>query len=238
MAEPSRWIAIVDDDPAVLKGLVRLLRGRALHPKTYGSAQEFLAALPDGPPECLIVDLQMPEMTGLELQQHLARIGIRIPTIIITAHGDIELRKRCESAGAIAEKERAFESFDVPKGTLRGSPPNPAEDLTTLRVSFYLVARKTLDNDLITDFTEDLMKARRDLLGELPILAQATAPSTEQNRASAISQIGSAPDRPRSEITAAGSLAGAGPARAAAVSGRMRARQAGSWERNANTSAN
>jgi TRAP-type uncharacterized transport system substrate-binding protein len=84
-----------------------------------------------------------------------------------------------ESAGAIAEKERAFESFDVPKGTLRGSPANPAEDLTTLRVSFYLVARKTLDNDLVTDFTEDLMKARRDLLGELPILAQATAPSTD-----------------------------------------------------------
>jgi FixJ family two-component response regulator len=102
MVEASPWIAIVDDDPAVLKALARLLRGHAFHAKTYGSALEFLAALPDGPPECLIVDLQMPEMTGLELQQHLARSGIRIPIIIITAHGDIEVRKRCESAGAIA----------------------------------------------------------------------------------------------------------------------------------------
>jgi TRAP-type uncharacterized transport system substrate-binding protein len=84
-----------------------------------------------------------------------------------------------ESAGAIAEKERAFESFDVPKGTLRGSPPIPADDLTTLRVSFYVVAKKSLDNDLVTDLTEDLMKARRDLLGEFPILAQVTAPSTD-----------------------------------------------------------
>ena len=84
-----------------------------------------------------------------------------------------------DAAGAIAEKERAFESFDVPKGTLRGSPPIPADDLTTLRVSFYVVAQKSLDNDLVTDLTEDLMKARRDLLGELPILAQVTAPSTD-----------------------------------------------------------
>jgi TRAP-type uncharacterized transport system substrate-binding protein len=86
-----------------------------------------------------------------------------------------------ESAGAIAEKERAFESFDVPKGTLRGSPPIPADDLTTLRVSFYVVANKKLDNDLVANLTEDLMKARRDLLGELPILAQVTAASTDSD---------------------------------------------------------
>jgi TRAP-type uncharacterized transport system substrate-binding protein len=84
-----------------------------------------------------------------------------------------------ESAGAIAQKERAYESFDVPKGTLRGSPPVPSDDLTTLRVSFYLVARKTLDNDLVTDLAQALMNARRDLLGELPILAQVTAPDTD-----------------------------------------------------------
>src|SRR6185436_17213181 len=71
VAETSPWIAIVDDDPAVLRALSRLLRSRAFRVNTYGSGQEFLAALPDGLPECLIVDLQMPEMNGLELQQHL-----------------------------------------------------------------------------------------------------------------------------------------------------------------------
>jgi TRAP-type uncharacterized transport system substrate-binding protein len=84
-----------------------------------------------------------------------------------------------ELAGAIAEKERAFESFDVPKGTLRGAPPVPSDDVTTLRTSFYLVAQKKLDNDLISDLTEALMNARRDLLSELPILAQVAAPSTD-----------------------------------------------------------
>ena len=92
----------MDDDPSVLKALARLLRTRALHARTFGSAQEFIEALPDGLPECLIVDLQMPEMNGLELQQHLTRRDLQIPTIVITAHGDIAARERCETAGAIA----------------------------------------------------------------------------------------------------------------------------------------
>jgi FixJ family two-component response regulator len=102
MMEASGWIAIVDDDPSVLKALTRLLRTRSFHAKAYRSGQEFLAALPDGLPECLILDLQMPEMTGLEIQQHLSRRRIHIPTIIITALGDTGVRERCESAGAIA----------------------------------------------------------------------------------------------------------------------------------------
>jgi FixJ family two-component response regulator len=100
--EPVPWIAIVDDDPFVLRALARLLRTRALHPRTFESAGGFLGALSEGLPQCLIVDLQMPEMSGLELQQHLSRIGIEIPTIVITAHAEGQARERCECAGAIA----------------------------------------------------------------------------------------------------------------------------------------
>ena len=102
MAETSPWIAIVDDDAAVLRGLRRLLRSRAFRVNTYGSGQEFLAALPDGLPECLIVDLQMPEMNGLELQQHLIRKGIAIPTILITAHGDAAIHSQPTSDTFVA----------------------------------------------------------------------------------------------------------------------------------------
>jgi TRAP-type uncharacterized transport system substrate-binding protein len=84
-----------------------------------------------------------------------------------------------ESAGAIAQADRAYESFDVPKGTLRGSPPVPDDDLTTLRTSLYLVAKKTLGSDLIATLTQTLMNVRRDLLGEQPIFAQIAAPSTD-----------------------------------------------------------
>jgi TRAP-type uncharacterized transport system substrate-binding protein len=84
-----------------------------------------------------------------------------------------------DSAGAIAETERAYESFDVPKGTLRAAPPVPDDDLTTLRASLYLVAQKKLSSDLITTLTQTIMHVRRELLGEQPIFAQITAPSTD-----------------------------------------------------------
>ena len=84
-----------------------------------------------------------------------------------------------DSAGAIAEAERAYESFDVPKGTLRGTPPNPEDDLTTLRASLYLVANKKLGSDLIATLTQTIMQVRRELLAEQPIFAQITTPSTD-----------------------------------------------------------
>jgi TRAP-type uncharacterized transport system substrate-binding protein len=86
-----------------------------------------------------------------------------------------------DSAAAIAQAERAYESFDVPKGTLRGAPPVPEDDLTTLRTSLYLVAQKKLGTDLITSLTQTILRVRRQLLGEQPIFAQITAPSTDAN---------------------------------------------------------
>jgi TRAP-type uncharacterized transport system substrate-binding protein len=86
-----------------------------------------------------------------------------------------------DSAGAIADTERAYESFDVPKGTLRGAPPVPDDDLTTLRTSLYLVAHKRLSSDLVTTLTQTIMRVRRELLAEQPIFAQITAPSTDQD---------------------------------------------------------
>jgi TRAP-type uncharacterized transport system substrate-binding protein len=86
-----------------------------------------------------------------------------------------------ESAGAIAQAERAYESFEVPKGTLRGSPPVPEDDLTTLRATLYLVANKKLGTDLMAGFTQAIMRVRRELMAEQPIFAQITAPSTDQD---------------------------------------------------------
>lgn len=99
MAE-SRLIAIVDDDPSVLRALKRLLGAWSYRAETYESARAFLEALGDNLPDCLIVDLHMPEMTGLELQRHLTRAQIDIPTIVITAHDEESVRERCRSAGA------------------------------------------------------------------------------------------------------------------------------------------
>jgi FixJ family two-component response regulator len=102
MAQFSRLVAIVDDDPSVLKALARLLSTRSFIVKTYLSGPLFLAAQPRDLPGCLIADLQMPEMTGLELQHNLKRQGVHIPTIIITAHDEAGMRERCKAAGAVA----------------------------------------------------------------------------------------------------------------------------------------
>jgi TRAP transporter TAXI family solute receptor len=86
-----------------------------------------------------------------------------------------------ESAGAIANVAKAYESYDLPKGTLRGSPPIPDDDMTTLRVPFYLVANKKLDDDVVTALTKVIMDTRRELLGAYPLLAQIGAPSTDKD---------------------------------------------------------
>jgi TRAP-type uncharacterized transport system substrate-binding protein len=84
-----------------------------------------------------------------------------------------------DSAGAIADAEHAYESFDIPKGTLRGAPPVPGDDVTTLRVAYYLVANRHLKSNLIADLTKRVMNARRDLIAEQPMLLGIAAPSLD-----------------------------------------------------------
>jgi len=86
-----------------------------------------------------------------------------------------------EGAGAIANFAGAYESYELPKGTLWGAPPVPDDDLTTLRVPFYLVANKKLNDDDVADLTRAIMDARRELIGEFPLLAQIGAPSTDKD---------------------------------------------------------
>lgn len=86
-----------------------------------------------------------------------------------------------ESAEAIAAVTKYYESYDLPKGTLQGSPAIPDEDLTTLRVAFYLVAKKKLSDDVVGSLTKAIMDTRRDLIGEHPVLAQISAPSTDKD---------------------------------------------------------
>jgi FixJ family two-component response regulator len=100
MAKAPTRVAIVDDDASVRRALARLLSASSFDITTFGSAREFLKSIKEAPPECLVVDLHMPEFTGLELQRHLVRAGIHIPTIMMTGYNEPGLRERCESAGA------------------------------------------------------------------------------------------------------------------------------------------
>jgi FixJ family two-component response regulator len=95
-------VAIVDDDSSVRKALARFLEARSFRITTFASASDFLASLAVEVPDCLILDLQMPGMTGLEMQHRLLREDVYIPTVVITAHEQVGLDEKCRSAGASA----------------------------------------------------------------------------------------------------------------------------------------
>ena len=86
-----------------------------------------------------------------------------------------------DSAGAIAAAARAYESYDLPRGTIQGSPAVPDEDMTTLRVPLYLVANKRLGDTVVASLAKSMMEVRHDLLGEDPFFAQISAPSVDKD---------------------------------------------------------
>jgi FixJ family two-component response regulator len=103
-------VAVVDDDAPLCRALSRLLRGRGFDAVTYGSAREFLSALPAHRPDCLILDLRMPGMSGLDLLAGLAARDERIPAIVITAFGQEDVVDRCARAGAVAVLAKPVQS--------------------------------------------------------------------------------------------------------------------------------
>jgi FixJ family two-component response regulator len=98
----SGYVAIVDDEESVCRALARLLRAYSFQVRTYQSAREFLASLNNSVPACLIVDLHMPYMTGLELLHHLADRGLGIPAIVVTARDVSDMQRRRELPGSVA----------------------------------------------------------------------------------------------------------------------------------------
>jgi two-component system response regulator FixJ len=104
----ERRVYIVDDDEAVRDSLSVLLESKAFAVKSFASAVEFLAAASSLQPGCVIVDIRMPEMDGLELQQHLIDRSLDFPLIVITGHGDVPVAVRAMKAGAVDFIEKPF----------------------------------------------------------------------------------------------------------------------------------
>jgi len=106
-------IAIVDDDSSVRKALARVLSTRSFETEIFGSAREFVTSSRLSSFDCLILDQHMPDITGLDLQIHLRRIGVVIPTIVISAHNEAEVRQKCIAAGANSYLVKPIDSNDL-----------------------------------------------------------------------------------------------------------------------------
>jgi FixJ family two-component response regulator len=98
---PTPIIHVVDDDPSFRTAVTRLLRAAKYEVRCYASASEFLDSDPCVEPGCILLDLQMPGMGGLDLQQSLAQMEERLPIIFLTGHGDIPASVRAMKAGAV-----------------------------------------------------------------------------------------------------------------------------------------
>jgi FixJ family two-component response regulator len=95
-------IAVVDDDEPIRKALSRVLRASEFRVESFSSGREFLDSLRGGHPDCVVLDFQMPELSGLEVLKVMRLKGLDLPVIIITAHDEPMVRTNCLAAGAAA----------------------------------------------------------------------------------------------------------------------------------------
>ncbi|HEY8509446.1 MAG TPA: response regulator transcription factor [Steroidobacteraceae bacterium] len=106
-------VIVVDDDAGVRNSLRLLLKSVGLPTQLYGSAQEFLEAYDPNQPGCLVLDIRMPGMSGMELQQHLNARGAVIPVIFITGHGDVPMAVEAMQHGAFDFLQKPFRDQDL-----------------------------------------------------------------------------------------------------------------------------
>ena len=112
MTQQQAVVYVLDDDPGIRMSLDSLIRSIGMGVRTFASAQDFLRSKPADVPGCLVLDVRMPGLSGLDLQQELAQSGIHIPIIFITGHGDIPMTVRAMKAGAVEFLTKPFREQD------------------------------------------------------------------------------------------------------------------------------
>src|SRR5215510_11839860 len=113
MSQMHPVVAIVDDDVSIQRALARLLSAAGWHAVTFTSAEAFLQTGLQALPHCLVLDVWLPGMTGVELLEHLVEAGSTLPAVIITAHDDLQMRMRAMQAGAMAYLLKPLDGQDL-----------------------------------------------------------------------------------------------------------------------------
>jgi RNA polymerase sigma factor (sigma-70 family) len=113
MTEPTLAVFVVDDDPSVRRAIKRLVESVGLQVDLFGSAQEFLQSKRWEVPSCLVLDIRLPGISGLDFHRKLTDANIQIPVIFITAHGDIPMTVRAMKAGAVEFLTKPFRDQDL-----------------------------------------------------------------------------------------------------------------------------
>jgi FixJ family two-component response regulator len=112
-AQSESVVFVVDDDASIRDAVKSLLKSVGMRSEAFGSTEEFVKAARPEIPSCLVLDVRLPGMSGLEFQEELAKTGIRIPIIFVTAHGDIPMTSRAMKAGAIEFLPKPFQKQEL-----------------------------------------------------------------------------------------------------------------------------
>jgi RNA polymerase sigma factor (sigma-70 family) len=113
MTEPASVVFVVDDDPSIRRAIKRLVESVGLQVELFGAAQEFLQSQPRDIPSCLVLDIRLPGISGLDFQRELAEAKNNIPIIFISAHGDVPMAVRAMKAGAVEFLTKPFRDQDL-----------------------------------------------------------------------------------------------------------------------------
>jgi FixJ family two-component response regulator len=111
--EAPATVFVIDDDPSVREAVCSLLQSVGLKVELFGSVADFLAAWRREGPACLVLDIRLPDRSGLDFQDDLARAQIHLPVIFITGHGDIQMSVRAMKAGAVEFLTKPFRDQDL-----------------------------------------------------------------------------------------------------------------------------
>jgi FixJ family two-component response regulator len=113
MKDAAPVVFVVDDDASVRDAIRNLIASVGLRAETFGSTQEFLSAKRPQAPACLVLDVRLPDVSGLEFQRELAASGVEIPIVFITGHGDIPMTVQAMKAGAVQFLTKPFRGQEL-----------------------------------------------------------------------------------------------------------------------------
>src|SRR5580693_7363510 len=113
MTQSDPIVFVVDDDPSIREAVKRLIGSVGLRVETFGSTREFLAVQRPEAPSCLVLDVRLPDVSGLEFQRDLAEANVQIPIIFITGHADVPMSVRAMKAGAVEFLTKPFRGQEL-----------------------------------------------------------------------------------------------------------------------------
>jgi FixJ family two-component response regulator len=168
--EQQSVVCIIDDDVSLCEALGSLIRSVGLQVQVFGSAPEFLQSkLPDGP-SCLVLDIRLPGLSGLDFQSELAKANIQIPIIFMSGHGDIPMTVRAMKAGAVEFLPKPFRDQDMLDAVQTGlerdrARRRSANDSSKLKASFDSLTPR--EQEIMGFVTAGLMN--KQIAGEIGV---------------------------------------------------------------------